>query len=113
MLAGRGLDCVVEGELTARGWPHVALNLLVHPRDFLFHVWKAARADLRDQARRVRAPALVAWGAGDHTLPANAPAEFHKALPDARLYVSATGSHDWLIDRPAEFAAAVRDFVCG
>jgi pimeloyl-ACP methyl ester carboxylesterase len=111
VLLGRGLDCLLEWNLTLRAWHHVGYNVLAHPRSFWHQVGLSARADFRPDAGRVRVPALLAWGAHDHTMPRLGAETLRSLLPDARLYISQEGSHDWLITHPHEFAAAVRAFV--
>ena len=59
----------------------------------------------------VRAPALVAWGAVDHTLPVWAADAYAKILPRARTHVSPRGTHTWVVSRAEEFAAAVEAFL--
>ncbi len=111
ILIGRAWGCVAEGELTARGWPHVGFNLLVHPRNFGAQVWRAAKADLCTVAGEVRVPTLLAWGSQDSTLPGHVLAELRKAIPGIQVYLSSKGEHDFLIDRPAEFSKVVRAFL--
>jgi pimeloyl-ACP methyl ester carboxylesterase len=112
VLAARGLDCIVELNLTARAWPHVAQNLLTHPRNFAYQTWLAARTDLGRTAAQVRVPTLIGWGARAHTYPPRCAAALHVHVPHARLYVSAEGCHDWIVDRPEEFSTVVERFVC-
>jgi pimeloyl-ACP methyl ester carboxylesterase len=111
MVLGRGVDAILEAGLTLWGWHHVAFNLLAHTRNSLGLVSRAAAADLSGYARQVHAPTLLAWGAHDFTTPPRCAAALQAVLPDARLYVSERGSHDWIVGRPDEFAAAVREFV--
>ena len=111
VLLGRTIDACLEPRLTVFGWHHVIGNSLVHFKDFFGQVWKSVYEDLRPYARDVRAPALLAWGARDHTFPLRCAETLREAMPDASLYVSPRGSHDWLIDRAPEFAAVLRGFV--
>jgi pimeloyl-ACP methyl ester carboxylesterase len=67
--------------------------------------------DVRADVARVSIPTLVAWGERDHTLPPRCAAEFARILPVTRVYLSRRGSHNWLIQRPDEFAAAVGEFA--
>jgi pimeloyl-ACP methyl ester carboxylesterase len=111
VLVGRAVDALVEARLTLGGWHHVAFNALAHTRNFFSLVSRAAAADLSGYAREVHAPTLLAWGARDYTTPMRCATALRTVMPDARLYVSEQGSHDWIIGRPDEFAAAVAGFV--
>jgi pimeloyl-ACP methyl ester carboxylesterase len=113
VLLGRGVDGVLEWQLTGRGWSHAAQNLLTHPRNFAYQTWLAAKTDLSRRAALVRAPTLIGWGALDHTFPPRAAMVLLRQMPRATLYVSKNGSHDWIVDRPTEFVAAVREFALG
>jgi pimeloyl-ACP methyl ester carboxylesterase len=114
-IRGAGLDLVLDLGLVALLWPCVAANLLTHRRNFLALLREALHADVTALARRVRAPALVAWGAREHTLPPEAAQVYAATLPDARAYVSPRGTHTWVISQPEEFARAVASFLatCG
>ena len=111
VIAGRALDACLEPRLTLFGWHHVIGNALVHTKDFFGQVWKSVYRDLRPYAARVRAPTLLAWGARDHTIPIRCAHALREIIPGASLYVSARGSHDWMIDRAPEFASALRAFI--
>jgi len=111
VLSDRGLDGVLEWQLTGRGWPHVAQNILTHTRNFAYQTWLAAKSDLSRRAALVRAPTLIAWGALDHTFPPRCATALKRQMPRPTLYLSRGGSHDWIVDRPTEFAAAVREFA--
>jgi pimeloyl-ACP methyl ester carboxylesterase len=113
VLARRVLDGALEMGLSLSGWHHLAFNLFRHTANFMHQVRLAVKADLRVYAPRVAAPALLAWGDRDHTVPLRAAHLLLKLLPDARVYVSPTGSHDWMIDHPGEFTAAVEAFLGG
>jgi pimeloyl-ACP methyl ester carboxylesterase len=111
ILIGRAIDAVIELRLTARGWPQVAQNIVQHPRNFAYQTWLAAKGDVSGYAECVRAPVLIGWGAHDWTLPASCRTALARMLPNARCYVCAAGSHDWIVARPAEFAAVTRRFI--
>jgi len=111
VIAGRALDAFLEPRLTLFGWHHVIGNALRHPPNFFGQVWKSVYDDLRPYAPRVRAPTLLAWGARDHTIPIRCGRALRDLIPDASLYVSPRGSHDWMIDRAPEFAGALRAFI--
>jgi pimeloyl-ACP methyl ester carboxylesterase len=111
-LVGRAADTLTrEARLAAREWASLAYTLATHPRNFWHQVRVSLGADLTGTARRVVVPALVAWGARDHTTPPASARTYARCLPRAEVYVSAGGSHDWPITDPAEFAAAVAGFI--
>lgn len=104
-------DVALEFRLVVRAWHHVARNLVLRPRHFASMVRECLTADVTADAARVRVPALVAWGAEDHTLPPRAAAVFVGSLPRPTVHVCLDHSHAWLIRRPDEFAAAVAAFA--
>lgn len=112
-VAGGMCDVLLDLGLVLSAWHHVAGNLVRHPANFCRGVRDSLECDVREDARRVKIPALVAWGVRDHTLPPRHAAEFAALLPGARVYFSAVGSHDWVITRADEFAAAVEAFAGG
>jgi pimeloyl-ACP methyl ester carboxylesterase len=105
------LDIALEVGIVLPRWHHVVGSLLLHPQNFVRQVRDALTSDVRAVAARVAVPTLVAWGRRDRTLPPRHAAEFARWLPDARVYLSPRGSHDWLISQPDEFAAAVQEFA--
>jgi pimeloyl-ACP methyl ester carboxylesterase len=111
LVAGRMLDAIIELPISAAGWHHVAYNVLFHPRNFFNQVRLSARTDLSQAASRVSAPTLLLWGARDHTTPPHDARHFRRLIQSSVLYVSASGSHDWIVERCAEFASTVRAFV--
>jgi pimeloyl-ACP methyl ester carboxylesterase len=113
VIAGRVIDAALEPRLTLFGWHHVVGNSIVHFRDFYGQVWKSVYENLLPRARDVRVPTLIAWGAHDHTIPLRCGAALRQAVPNASMYISQEGSHDWLIVHAPEFAAMVRRFVIG
>lgn len=113
LVLGRLLDGLIEAKLSFQGWHHVAGNALRHPRNLLNQIRLSARTDLRPDASRVDVPVLLAWGRRDWTTLPRSLHELQRVLPNASTYVSPTGSHDWMVDHPEEFAAAVADFVHG
>jgi pimeloyl-ACP methyl ester carboxylesterase len=111
IIVARGLDALLEPELTLNGWSHVLFNAAFHLMNFINQVRLSARIDVTACARNIRIPTLLAWGGRDHTMPLRCARLFESILPNARRYVSPLGSHDWIVDRPAEFAAAVDSFA--
>lgn len=113
VLAARAMDAVLELKLTATASHHVVFNLLRHTRNFLHQVKVAARADLSASAARVAMPTLLAWGWWDLTMPVRCARLMHAQIPQAALYISSTGSHDWLVTNPREFARALTEWLSG
>jgi pimeloyl-ACP methyl ester carboxylesterase len=71
----------------------------------------AARADVREQVRGVRAPTLLVWGDRDPLVPFALAEEWRRTLPDARLVVLNGVGHVPMVDRPAAFARALVKFL--
>jgi pimeloyl-ACP methyl ester carboxylesterase len=111
VLLGRWVDAMLELRLSLTGWHHLFYNLLLHTRNFLGQIDASIRQDLRPYARRVAVPTLVAWGARDHTMPPRCARVLEKLLPRPHVHVAPTGSHDWIITHPDEFAEAVASFA--
>lgn len=107
IFAGRAIDACLEPRLTLTGWPAVANNLMRHTRHFLHQVAGAAGDAWLAAAAGVQVPTLLAWGRRDHTMPIEAAERFSRAMVHAERAFSDTGSHDWLIEQPDRFAAAV------
>ena len=111
VLLGRALDAFLEPWLSITGGHHLLYNVLFHPRNFFAQVKRSIQTDLRPYAPRVRLPVLLAWGRRDHTMPLRCAHALQGLLPRASLYVSPTGSHDWIITHAHEFASAVSAFA--
>ncbi|WP_437775037.1 alpha/beta fold hydrolase [Sorangium sp. So ce1097] len=111
LFRGRMADMLVEPRFTVRAKPALLYNLLVHTRSALGLVRLAAEADISAHAARLRVPTLLAWGARDSTAPLGSAFALQRLIPGATLVVSAEGSHDWIVERPEEFAAAVARFM--
>lgn len=71
----------------------------------------AVRPDSLEVLRSVSVPALVIRGSQDGLSSAVDAAAMVEALPDARYVEIAGSGHLTAMERPAEFAAAVRDFL--
>jgi pimeloyl-ACP methyl ester carboxylesterase len=111
ILMGRALDCLLERRLTIWGMPHLLFNLLHHPRDLLNQLELAV---VRQAWRlpTITVPTLLALGGRDHTMPIRSSiAKLRQLIPAAQLYVSLTGSHDWIVTHAAEFAEVVDRFA--
>jgi len=61
--------------------------------------------------RAVRAPALVVWGDDDRVVPRSAGEVFAKKLPKARLEIVKQCGHCVDMEKPAELAALIADFL--
>jgi 3-oxoadipate enol-lactonase len=75
----------------------------------------AARAvfafDARDRLREIEAPALVVWGEADVVTPAPLAEELAANIPNARLVRLAGAGHVSSMEKPAEFNAALLEFL--
>ena len=94
-----------------RAGPDVFYNMLVHWRNFWSQVRSAVEEVVIRQAAQVRIPTLIAWGAHDVTVPVDCAELLAQAIPCSEIYWSREGRHDWIIERPDEFALMVGDFV--
>jgi pimeloyl-ACP methyl ester carboxylesterase len=112
-ICGGLYDLILDIDVVLRAWHHVAGNLFRHSTNFCRQVCDALAANVRTDATRVRVPVLLAWGRRDHTLPPINAGEYARCLPDARIYISPDGSHDWVINRADEFGAVVEAFADG
>jgi pimeloyl-ACP methyl ester carboxylesterase len=111
VLVGCAMCVPFEVRFVLRGTLRLARNLVRHGRNFLVQFWRAVRADVRPVAHDVQRPVLLAWGAMDFVMPVAGARELATLLPDAELYVSQRGSHDWLIERAEEFSAMVEQYA--
>lgn len=73
--------------------------------------WRGS--DVRELARRVKAPTLVIHGDGDERVPYGKGAEIHELVPGSQLLTIAGGGHVTAVRDPVVFNRAVRDFVAG
>jgi pimeloyl-ACP methyl ester carboxylesterase len=113
ILMGRALDSLLELHLTFWGMPHLLYNLWHHPLDLLYQLELAVTRQAW-HLPVITVPTLLAMGARDHTIPMRSSlSKLRQLIPGASIHVSPTGSHDWIITHPAEFAAAVERFVEG
>ena len=71
----------------------------------------AGRADRRGDLAGIAAPALVIVGSEDALTPPPFAETLAAGLPDAELVVIPGAGHLTALERPAEFAAAVRSFL--
>jgi 3-oxoadipate enol-lactonase len=110
-LRGAVVDIVLDLPVVLAKWHHVAGNALTHTRNFFRLLRECLHADGTDLARQVEAPALVAWGARDHTLPPRGAELYAACLPGARTYLSRRGAHTWVVSQAEELARAVEGFL--
>jgi len=70
-------------------------------------------ADVRPALGAIRAPTLVAWGAGDAVLSPATGEVFRGLVPDCELVTLEGTGHLPMIHRPREFSAVVAAFLAG
>jgi pimeloyl-ACP methyl ester carboxylesterase len=104
-------DAFMEIRFSIPGFFHIMFNFIVHTINFANQVRVAAVMDLKEDAKQVKVPTLLAWGRHDRTVPLPAAARFFELIPHASVYVSERGCHNWLIQLPKEFCKVVTDFV--
>lgn len=104
---GRMIDVPLEPDFSMIAAVDVAYNMCRHFRNFFHHVWICTNTDLREDARKIRVPTLLAWGARDHAIPIRCANLAMECIADCRLYVSKHGSHDWIGDHTEEFAEMI------
>jgi pimeloyl-ACP methyl ester carboxylesterase len=111
LMLAHARDLPLEPRFALRAAPAFLYNLVHHPRDVVNQVRLAARENLTGYASRVAVPTLLGWGARDITVPLRDAHLLHQLIPGSALHVSATGSHDWLINEPVNFAEVFGAFA--
>jgi len=71
----------------------------------------AGREDAWDRLGALTMPALLLWGEDDAAIPVAVGRRLAGALPNARLQTFPACGHLPTLERPAEVAAAVRDWL--
>lgn len=104
-------DIPLEPRFSLRAAPAFAYNLVRHPRNLVNQVRLAANEDVTGCASRVAVRTLLGWGARDRTTPLRNAHLLHRLIPGSALHLSTTGSHDWLIENPAELVEVVTTFA--
>ncbi|MFM9994345.1 MAG: alpha/beta fold hydrolase [Phycisphaerales bacterium] len=71
----------------------------------------ARRNHLGERIHAIACPTLVMWGREDIVTPPDAAQEFEKAIRDCRVVWFDRCGHAPMLEKPAEFARALRDFA--
>jgi pimeloyl-ACP methyl ester carboxylesterase len=66
---------------------------------------------LRNRLHRITAPALIIWGEHDRMVPRAHGETYARLIPDAKLEIVAGAGHSVHVERPAETAKLVLDFL--
>lgn len=111
MIVGRVHDGLLEFQYSIPGIFHGLYNVLFQAQNFWYWVRMSSTLDITPEAADVQVPTLLSWGKHDHTCPLPAARRFAEVMPASQLYVSERGLHNWLIERPEEFADAVSKFI--
>ena len=118
--APRGLDKIVFGRLRGAlleiqfsipGAFHGLYNVLFQARSFWYWIGMTMRLDMTATAAKVCIPTLLGWGRNDYTCPLSAGKKYANIMTTSRLYISDSGSHNWLIQNPEEFTDVVASFT--
>lgn len=111
ILPSRVLDGVLEPKLSISALSHGLKNAVAHTKNFLYQIELASITDLKDYMREIKAPTLIAWGKYDHTMPVSSIDNLKVNIPNNKVHISESGSHDWCITEPKEFTKVVFEFV--
>ena len=87
--------------------------LLAGPFNVMRGLYHILRDDVRPLLASIRAPTLVVWGARDGLVPLEHGRVLRAGIPGARLLVIPRACHNPMVDRPAEFNAALLRFLDG
>lgn len=101
---------VVEPRCITRSLANELVPLMAAP-GFIAGMEAAGKAVAEATPEAVRAPALVLWGRGDRIVPLSSGRQLADAIPDGRLVVLDDVAHCAMIEKPAETAALIADFV--
>src|SRR5207237_3305019 len=74
-------------------------------------IWPIPDKGLKKRIHRVKAPALVIWGAEDRIAPAVYAAEFTKRLTGSRAQLIDRAGHAPHLEQPETVARLVREFL--
>jgi pimeloyl-ACP methyl ester carboxylesterase len=106
----------IPGFVTDAAPPALAAELVAmvgehHPAGTRTMARAMAEADLRDVLPRIDVPTLLLYGELDRRSPLSVAEELHAAIPGSELVVLPASGHVCNVEKPAEFDAAVRDFL--
>lgn len=87
--------------------------LVAGPFNVLRGLYHILRDDVRPLLGSIRAPTLVIWGERDGLVPLAQGRALRDGIAGARLLVIPRAHHNPMVDRPAEFDAAVLRFLDG
>ncbi len=90
---------------------HAALNARGGARAMVRLSKTARRNHMGDDLAQIRCPTLLIWGREDIVTPPSAAQGFLDLLPDARIAWIDECGHAPMIEAPATFAGALRDFA--
>ncbi len=71
----------------------------------------ARRNHLGDRIRDIACPTLIIWGRNDIVTPPDAAEEFNRRIPDSRIVWFDRCGHAPMLEKPEEFARALREFT--
>ena len=98
-------DPTPEEQLTAHSNQEMASRLCWRP--YLHN------PSLPHYLARVDTPTLLVWGRQDAIIPVECGELFEEAMPNARLHVIDNCGHSPALEKPADFLAAVGEFLAG
>ncbi|HET7230492.1 MAG TPA: alpha/beta hydrolase [Longimicrobium sp.] len=87
--------------------------LVAGPFTVLAGLLNILRDDVRPLLPLITAPTLIVWGARDGLVPVEQGREMRRTIEGSRLVVIPNAYHNCMVDRPAEFNAAVLRFLDG
>lgn len=111
VLVQRMLDAVLELRFSIQASPHLIFNLLFHFKNFFSQVFQSGSSFLLRHLYKLKIPTLIVWGQKDHTMPLQLVQQMTSSIRNASVYVSPTGSHDWILTNPDEFVSALREWI--
>lgn len=106
----RSLDGIWEFLFSSWAIFHLILNMLLHPFNFFYQIHLSVKNDTKNTFSSLNVPTLILWGKRDHTMPLHEARCLNKLIKDSKLYVSKTGSHDWILTNPKEAAMVIKEF---
>lgn len=111
VIFARVRDAFKELQFSIPGVFHGSLNIICHTRNFWHQVCIAAELDLKEEAKLIPVPVLLAWGVTDATVALDNAVKYYDRISHCSVYVCTKGCHNWLIERPEEYLKVVREFV--